>query len=202
MKVATGAPDATELVTRNDAPRSLDLAREADLPGAADMAGATDGAVAADLASAAVVPNEAVAADEAANHAPLGSATRRLLEGPVLPALVRLALPNMLVVVVQATMAFWTVETLEIMNSFTYGGEYAAEYPLSIYRPWFRRFFTFIIPLACANYFPALAILGKSDPMRAPIALQWLAPLAGPAFLIFALQLWKIGVRHYRSTGS
>ena len=103
MKVAVGAPDAAELITRNDAPRGPDLAREADLPGAADMASATDGAGAADLASAAVASNEAVAADEAAKHAPLGSATRRLLEGPVLPALLRLALPNMLVVVVQAT---------------------------------------------------------------------------------------------------
>ena len=105
-------------------------------------------------------------------------------------------------VIIQATMAFWTIETLEIMNSFTYGGEYAAEYPMAIYRPWFRRFFTFIIPLACANYFPALAILGKSDPLRTNPALHWLAPIAGPAFLAIALQLWKVGVRHYRSTGS
>src|SRR4029077_1971225 len=65
------------------------------------------------------------------------------------------------IVIIQATMAFWTVETLEVMNSLTYGGEYAAEYPMAIYRPWFRRFFTLVIPLACANYFPAMAILGK-----------------------------------------
>ena len=36
-------------------------------------------------------------------------------------------------VIIQATIAFWTVETLELMNSFTYGGVHAAQYPLSIY---------------------------------------------------------------------
>jgi len=65
-----------------------------------------------------------------------------------------------------------------------------------------RRFFTFVVPLACASYFPVVAILGHPDPLGSPVWLQWLAPLAGPAFLALALQVWKIGVRHYTSTGS
>lgn len=77
-----------------------------------------------------------------------------------------------------------------------------AQYPLTIYRPWFRRFFTFVIPLACVNYFPALAILGRPDPLGMPVFLQWIAPLIGVGFLVVTLQVWKIGVRHYRSTGS
>lgn len=105
-------------------------------------------------------------------------------------------------VVVQATIAFWTTDTLELMNSLTYGGEYAAQYPLSIYRPWFRRFFTFIVPLASVNYLPGLLILGKPDPLGTPVALQWLAPLCGPLFLLLSLQLWKLGVRRYCGTGS
>jgi len=105
-------------------------------------------------------------------------------------------------VIIQATMSFWTVETLEVMNSLTYGGEYTAEYPMAIYRPWFRRFFTLVVPLACANYFPAIAILEKADPLGAPRIVHWLAPIAGPIFLLVALQLWQVGVRHYRSTGS
>jgi viologen exporter family transport system permease protein len=98
--------------------------------------------------------------------------------------------------VLQATMSFWTIQTLEIMNTVTYGGVEAGQYPIAIYRPGFRRFFTFVIPLACVNYFPAMAILGRVGP------LGYLAPLAGPAFLIVALSLWQVGVRHYRSTGS
>jgi ABC-2 type transport system permease protein len=105
-------------------------------------------------------------------------------------------------VIVQATLAFWTTETLEIMNALTYGGEYAAEYPMAIYRRWFRAVFLFAVPLGCANYLPGLAIMGKADPLGIPAGLQWLAPLAGPLSLLMALQLWQLGVRHYRSTGS
>src|SRR5262245_49065626 len=62
-------------------------------------------------------------------------------------------------VVLQATMAFWTVESLEVWNAFTYGGVTMSQYPLAIYRSWMRELFTYAIPLACVNYLPGLAIL-------------------------------------------
>lgn len=99
--------------------------------------------------------------------------------------------------VLQATSAFWTTESLEVWNAFTYGGVTLSQYPLAIYRSWMRALFTFAIPLACASYFPALVILGRSDRL-----VHWLAPLGGPAFLALAFGVWRIGVRHYRSTGS
>jgi ABC-2 type transport system permease protein len=105
-------------------------------------------------------------------------------------------------VILQATSAFWTTESLEVWNAFTYGGVTMSQYPIAIYRPWFRRVFTYVIPLACINYFPVVAVLGRPDPLGTPRILQWLAPLAGVAFLGISLQFWKIGVRHYRSTGS
>ena len=104
--------------------------------------------------------------------------------------------------ILQATLAFWTTEGLEIMNTLTYGGVETAQYPLSIYRTWFRRFFTFVVPLACVSYYPALAILERTDPLGSPSAFQWLAPLIGLLFLCLCLHVWRIGVRHYRSTGS
>jgi ABC-2 type transport system permease protein len=106
------------------------------------------------------------------------------------------------VLVLQATSAFWTTETLEVWNAFTYGGVTMSQYPVAIYRPWFRKFFTFVIPLACINYLPGVAILGRSDPLGTTATMQWLAPLAGPVFLLICFQFWKFGVRHYRSTGS
>jgi ABC-2 type transport system permease protein len=105
-------------------------------------------------------------------------------------------------VILQATSAFWTTESLEVWNAFTYGGVTMSQYPLEIYRPWFRRFFTFVIPLGCINYFPGVAILGRPDPLGTPIALQWASPLVGPVFLFVCLQVWRFGVRHYQSTGS
>jgi ABC-2 type transport system permease protein len=100
--------------------------------------------------------------------------------------------------VLQGTSAFWTIENLEVWNAFTYGGNYAAEYPMAIYRRWFRRFFTVIIPLALTSYYPARAILGR-DPLD---ALHGLSPLAGFAFLALMLQFFRFGIRHHTSTGS
>lgn len=104
--------------------------------------------------------------------------------------------------VLQATLCFWTVESLEIMNTVTYGGTETAQYPLTIYRPWFRRFFTFVVPLACMNYIPASALLNRGAALGVPAYLPWLAPLVGVAFLLLSLQVWKFGERHYHSTGS
>jgi ABC-2 type transport system permease protein len=104
--------------------------------------------------------------------------------------------------VLQATLCFWTVESLEIMNTVTYGGTETAQYPLTIYRPWFRRFFTFVVPLACMNYIPASAILNRTAEFGIPMWLPWLAPLVGIAFLFVCLHVWRFGERRYRSTGS
>lgn len=105
--------------------------------------------------------------------------------------------------VLQATLAFWSVQSLEIMNTVTYGGNETGQYPISIYRPWFRKFFTFVIPLACVTYFPVLAILGREDSaLGTPRWFHVGAPLIGVVFLVVALRLWEVGVRHYRSTGS
>ncbi|TMQ09564.1 MAG: ABC transporter permease [Deltaproteobacteria bacterium] len=104
--------------------------------------------------------------------------------------------------VLQATSAFWTIDKLEVWNAFTYGGLTMSRYPLPLYRPWFRAVFIFVIPLACVTYFPGVVILGRAEPLGAPAIAGWLAPLAGPAFLALGLQVWRIGIRHYRSTGS
>ena len=105
-------------------------------------------------------------------------------------------------IVLQATLAFWRTETLEIMNIVTYGGVETTQYPLVVYRPWFRKLFTYMVPLACVTYFPSLAFLGRPDPLGSPMWFQYLSPLVGVGFLMVALQLWKIGVRHYSSTGN
>jgi len=104
--------------------------------------------------------------------------------------------------VLQATSAFWTTEALEVWNVFTYGGVTMSQYPLAIYRPWLRQLFTYVIPLACVCYLPGLAILDRIDPLGVPEVARWLAPAAGPVFLALCLCVWRIGVRHYQSTGS
>jgi ABC-2 type transport system permease protein len=104
--------------------------------------------------------------------------------------------------VIQASMSFWTVESLEAMNVLTYGGVQAAQYPLSIYARWFRTFLIFVVPIGCVAYFPVLAILGKPDPLGAPAWFLTLSPLAGFLFLGASFLAWRVGVAKYASTGS
>lgn len=104
--------------------------------------------------------------------------------------------------VLQATLAFWSTETLELMNTVTYGGTETGKYPLTIYPRWFRKFFTYIVPLASVTYFPALVILDRPDPLGSAMWFRCAAPLIGVLFLLATLHIWRFGVRHYRSTGS
>jgi ABC-2 type transport system permease protein len=106
------------------------------------------------------------------------------------------------ILVLQATMSFWTIESLEVANILTYGGVQAAQYPLSIYEKWFRGVLTYVVPLACVAYFPVLVVLGKPDPLGTPVWFGVVAPLAGFLFLAAAMAAWRVGVRHYTSTGS
>lgn len=104
--------------------------------------------------------------------------------------------------VLQATMCFWSTQSLEIVNMVTYGGVETAQYPISIYKEALRNFFIFIVPLACINYFPLIKILGKTDALNSPYWISWISPLVCIFFFVLSLEIWKIGVRHYRSTGS
>ena len=104
--------------------------------------------------------------------------------------------------ILHATLAFWTTETLEMTNIVTFGGVETTQFPLSIYRPWFRGIFTFVFPLGAVSYFPALAILGRPDPLGSPLWFQYSAPLIGFLFLLICLRVWEFGVRRYMSTGS
>jgi ABC-2 type transport system permease protein len=104
--------------------------------------------------------------------------------------------------VIGAAVTFWTVQTSEVTNVFTYGGSALVENPMSIYGDWLWRFFTFIVPLAFITYLPALYILDRPDPLGLPRAFQFGSPLVAAIFFLVARAVWSFGVRHYQSTGS
>ena len=101
--------------------------------------------------------------------------------------------------IIQATISFWTIETLELMNITTYGGLQAGQYPLNIYNRSFRWIFTFIVPLACVVYYPTTAFLKHNG---TPMLLGIISPLVGFVFLYFACRFWRLGIRYYCSTGN
>jgi len=104
--------------------------------------------------------------------------------------------------VIGAATTFWTVQTSEVTNVFTYGGSEMVSRPMPIYADWLRRFFTFVVPLAFVAYLPALYVLGRPDPLGLPWALQLCSPLVAAVFFLPAYAAWSLGVRHYQSTGS
>jgi len=104
--------------------------------------------------------------------------------------------------VIGAAITFWTVETSEVTNVFTYGGSELVSYPLPIYAEGLRRFFTYVVPLAFVSYLPALYVLDRPDPLGLPPVLQLCSPIVAVAFLLVARGCWAFGVRHYQGTGS
>jgi len=104
--------------------------------------------------------------------------------------------------IIGATITFWTVQPIEVVNIFTYGGSEMMAYPMNIYQDWMRRFFTYIIPAIFLNYYPALYFLDKSDPFHFPFFAPLLSPVVGFGMLGLALLFWQFGIRHYQSSGS
>lgn len=98
---------------------------------------------------------------------------------------------------IYAALCFFTIEGLEFMNIFTDGGREFGRYPFSIYGESVLRFLTFGIPLALFQYYPLLYLTGRSDNL-----LYMFTPVTGCLFLIPCLLIWRLGVRHFKSTGS
>lgn len=99
--------------------------------------------------------------------------------------------------IIYAGICFFSTQGIEFMNIFTDGGREFGRYPFSIYGQGVLKFLTFVIPLALFQYYPFLYLIGKSTN-----PVYRFLPLAGMLFLIPCLIFWRIGLRHYQSTGS
>jgi ABC-2 type transport system permease protein len=104
--------------------------------------------------------------------------------------------------VATASVAFWWIESGELGNAMTYGGHDFSVYPIAIYGPAFRRLFAYGLGFAFVAYYPTLALLGRADPLGAPVFLGYASPLVAVLAAIAAGWLWRLGVRHYNGTGS
>ena len=101
-----------------------------------------------------------------------------------------------------AALSFWTTETMLIFAIVTKGGLETTQYPIAVFHRALRYLFLFLFPIGTVTYFPVVRVLGRPDPLGAPAGVAWLAPFAGFVFLLLVAGVWKLGVRHYTSTGS
>ncbi len=104
--------------------------------------------------------------------------------------------------VIGATTTFWTMERLEILNIFSYGGNEVMSYPMHIFPRPIRMLFTYVVPAILLSYYPAIYILGKTDPLGAPAFVSFLAPVTATVMFLLALRFWHYGIRNYQSSGS
>ncbi|MCA9755441.1 MAG: ABC-2 family transporter protein [Candidatus Eisenbacteria bacterium] len=103
--------------------------------------------------------------------------------------------------VASAAQCFWTVESTEMFNAFTYGGAQMTEYPVSLYPGWLRSIFLYVVPVGFVSYVPAVALLGKTDPLGLSPWGVWATPLVAGTFLGACLFFWRLGMRRYEGAG-
>lgn len=99
--------------------------------------------------------------------------------------------------VIHAALCFFTTEGLEVINIFTDGSREFGKYPVSIYGEGILKFLTYVLPVALFQYYPFMYLLGRET---SPFYM--LCPLLSLLFFIPSYILWRIGLRHYKSTGS
>ena len=104
--------------------------------------------------------------------------------------------------VISASLAFWWVDSGELGSAFTYGGRDFASYPVPIYSGWFRTVFAYALGFGFVAYQPALALLGRADPLGLPVWAGFISPVVALVAAGAAAVVWRAGIRHYRSTGS
>jgi ABC-2 type transport system permease protein len=96
---------------------------------------------------------------------------------------------------------FFLVDGSEFTNSFTYGGQYAAQQSQQVFPGPLRIFWTFVVPTAFVAYVPAVAILDLRGDRFAPTWLAWCTPLAALLAWCIAGLCWRLGTRHYQGAG-
>ena len=97
-----------------------------------------------------------------------------------------------------ATCAFWIGRSDSLTTFTMYAPITASQYPLTIFPGWLRALLTSILPVAFINFIPVQYLLGKGGSWISLVA----APVAAVASFVIAYRFWRLGERHYHSTGS
>lgn len=102
---------------------------------------------------------------------------------------------------IEATMCFFSVKSIEMVNVLTYGGRSTCQYPVDVFPKPLELLFTYVAPFALCMHWPVSMVLGR--PM-VEMAWGWyfVTPLAGVVFFLLMTRVWYWGVKRYRSTGT
>ena len=102
------------------------------------------------------------------------------------------------VFVLTSGIAFFTVKGLDWIYVFTNVSYQVTRCPMDYMPGILKYLFTFFVPMLVISYYPAASICGWTD----SYIKGFLAFPAGLAFFFMTTIVWRIGVSHYKSTGS
>ena len=97
-----------------------------------------------------------------------------------------------------SSVCIFTVDGIEFMNVLTNGGRDLASYPINIYSEFFRKLFTYIIPIGVVNYIPLQYLLAAPD----ATIFNALAPVLSLVFFGVCYLIFRWSLTKYKSTGS
>lgn len=95
-------------------------------------------------------------------------------------------------------LAFFTIKGLDWIYLLTNASYQITRVPEPFIPGLLKKAFRFLLPVLVISFYPATTACGWNYPQAA----GWLALPAGAAFLAFSILIWRVGVRHYKSTGS
>jgi ABC-2 type transport system permease protein len=104
--------------------------------------------------------------------------------------------------VISAALLFLVNDVAEVISAFTHGGNMLTQYPLAVYGQQALRVLTWVVPLGFVNWYPALYVLDRPDPLGLPPAVRFASPVVALILVLLARAAWRGGVRRYRSTGN
>ena len=99
--------------------------------------------------------------------------------------------------ILSACFCFKTVEGLEFVNIFTDGSREFGQYPMDLFRREVLIVFTYLVPIACVNYYPVSYILGQSNSI-----LYLISPLFCLVLFLVSIFTFNKCLFHYESTGN
>lgn len=102
------------------------------------------------------------------------------------------------VFILSSGIAFFTISSLDWIYILTNASYQVTRIPHELMPKLLKHMFTFFMPMLVVSYYPASVVCGWGEP-------TWTGLLAFPAgalFLTGSVMVWRLGVRHYKSTGS
>lgn len=101
-----------------------------------------------------------------------------------------------------SSLSFRWLHTLAVRTATNEVFNQYGNYPQNIFPSVLQYLLTFGLPVAFVAYFPASALLEKTDGLIVPTWLAWMAPLVGLGLFLLALRIWHRASRGYQSSGT